>query len=103
VHLFLHGTRIKNVFAVEIGLLADCGSCAPFPSGKRKKEKKRVLVVPLLHHLERRQFHSNEEVEVVLGEWLRFTRIQLQQQRSFNSCQCGKHASMCLEIILKNN
>jgi len=80
---------LKNVFAVEIGLLAECDSCAPFPSAKW------VLVVPLLHHPERRQLHSNEDVEMALGEWLRL------QESSYNSN--GVLKSICVGIILKNN
>jgi hypothetical protein len=59
--------------------------------------------VPLLRHLERRQFRSNEEVEMALGEWLRLQESSCNSNGVLTHAKVGENASMCLGIILRNN
>jgi hypothetical protein len=54
-------------------------------------------------HLGGRRFHSNEEVEMAVGEWLQMQEPDFRRDGILNSCQDGTNALMCSGIMLKNN
>lgn len=58
-----------------------------------------------LHRLGIRRFHSNEEVDMTVREWLRKKKKSPVSTATdfLNSCQDGNGASLCSGIMLKND